>query len=497
MTSRLQIGHVVAGRYEVLALIGEGPMGEVYRARDQASGSTYALKLFRPEVAGTPAWASFLHEAQRIADVPGVLRVWDAGVEASTASPFVLTALGEGASLASEVSANGPLTPERAAIVVKGVASIVSSLHGVSAVHRGLVPSNIFINGVTVTLSDFGVASLRAAVPPPSGPIAYGWAPVELAQGAPPAPTMDVWSLGALLFFALTGKSPFLALGSGSFDASRLWAEMNTELPAASARARELGVPLAPSLDVFFGRALAVAPSARFATVAEALDVLAKATARKGTGTVMLGAVDVAAQMAAHGLPAQNAAPAPMASVAPAPVPANYDDEPPPKKKSAAPLILGIVFGLLAIGGIVAVLFVFAKKPVEAPNAEPAGTAAASSDPAPTPPTSATASAPEPAASAPPPASTASRVTITCSPDCEELTCDGKPVDGGVVELLPGKHKCVGKKKDHQPQTDAFATKAGEDLTRTLTLTKNPDKATAPAGPPKKKCTGVFIKDCK
>lgn len=496
MSSRLPVGHLVAGRYEIVAPIGEGPMGEVFRAKDQASGAAYALKLFRREVAGTPAWSAFLHEAQRVAELPGVLRVWDAGVDASTGAPFVLSALAEGRSLAAEVTATGPLTQDRAAVVVKGVAAIASALHGASVVHRGLVPSNVFTSGVTVSISDVGVAGLRAAVPPPSGPIAYGWAPAELAQGAPPSPSMDVWSLGALLFFALTGKSPFISLAAGSFDATRLWTEMNTDLPPMSERARELGASTARELDPFFARALAVSPAGRYSTVAEAVEALAKLTARKGTGTVMLGPV---------GAPVQ-APPAPaavMAPSAPAPVVAqpDLDDEPAaPKKKSALPLVLGAV-GALALIGTVAVvgLWWLGRSREEAPPA-PASPASAAADPPPAPPASSAPpaeSAPPPAASAAPPAPTTARVTITCTPECDEVTCDGKVVEGGAVELPPGKHRCVGKKKDHLPASDAFATKAGDELTRALVLTKAPERGAGPAPAPKKKCGGVFIKDCK
>ncbi|MCC6645860.1 MAG: serine/threonine protein kinase [Polyangiaceae bacterium] len=492
MSERLPVGHVVSGRYEVVAPIGEGPMGEVVRARDQASGAVYALKSFRRELAGTPAWAAFLHEAQRVAEVPGVLRVWDAGVDATTGAPFVLTALAEGPSLAAEVSTSGPLTQDRAIVVVKGAAAIASALHGASVVHRGLVPSNVFTAGTSVSVSDVGVAGLRAAAPPPSGPIAYGWAPAELAQGAPPSPSMDVWSLGVLLFFALTGKSPFSSLAAGSFDAGRLWAEMTTELPALSARARELGAAISPQLDPFFARALAVSPGARYASAEEAAAALGQLTARKFGGTVMLGAAGpaiVAQAMSAQGS-APPAAPPQALGVAAAPI---VEDDPPPKKKSALPLVLGGLGALVVLGGIVTAGVLLLRSP-DAPATEPASSASVEPTPAASAPPAE--SAPAPAASAPAPAPTTARVTFTCTPECDELACDGKPVEGGAVELSPGKHSCVGKKKDHLPATDSFTVKAGDELTRALSLSKTPDRPTT-AAPPKKKCGGVFIKDCK
>ncbi len=488
---RLASGLVVAGRYELTAPIGEGPMGEVHRARDRASGAEYALKLFRAELSGTSAWNAYLHEAQRAADVPGVLRVWDAGVEASTGAPFVLSALAEGRSLGAELSTTGPLAQDRAVAVLKGAAAVVSGLHGASIVHRGLVPSNVFVSGLTVSVSDVGVAALRAAAPPPSGPIAYGWAPVELAGGAAPAPTMDVWSLGALLFFALTGRSPFVSLATPTFDAARLWTEMNTELPPLSARARELGAQTPPQLDPFFARALAISPGARFSTVAEAVDALAKLTARKGTGTVMLGVVG-AAPAAAVPVAAAPVLATPASPAAAAPTGPSYDDDvAPPKKKSALPVVLGL--GAVALVGLAVVAALYWRGRGEESSVSATSAAPASAEPAPSaapPPSTVT---PPAASSAPPPAATTSRVTFTCTPECDEVACDGKPVEGGNVELAPGKHRCVGKRAGHLPATDSFVTKAGEDLARALTLTK----AAAPTAPPAKKCGGVFIKDCK
>lgn len=558
MTARLSPGTVIAGRFAVTGLLGEGPMGEVYDVRDAGSGATFACKLLSPAAAQTPAWAAFQEEARRGSAIDGLARVLEVGFDPGVGAPFVMMERVSMPSLERAVRDAAPLVPAAVATMLRGLAAPLAMLHATGLTHRNVRPPNVFVGagGQPVRLTDIGIAALRAAAPPPSGPIAYGWVPAEVAQGGASTPAADTWAMGALAFFAMTGRSPFVALSVATLDAGHLWTEMTTPLPPASHRAAELGATIPQQLDAWFARALAVSPAERFQTPGEAAEAFAAAVASlpaakplTAKGTMMMGASDATAALdAAQALwaetqiampavqpgqpggarPAAGApAPAPMpAAGAPmqpqyAPPPAGPPPgagfaaqampgpavslPPPPPKKSALPIVLGLVAVLVVVGGAIGG-FLFLRGGGDSgskASTEPAPTPAASqaepaaSAPAAPPPASAEAPAASASATPPPASATDAQVTFACTPECDEIKCDGKKIDGASVRLAPGKHVCVATKKDHVPSTDRFTTKAGEDLSRPITMTKLPEPAVGAAAPAKKKCTGTFLQNCK
>ena len=535
MSGRVTVGHAIAGRFAVSRLIGGGPMGEVVEVKDQGSGVAYACKLLHPGVGQSGAWPVFADEARRASALgPGVARVLETGFDPQAQAPFVLEELVASPSVAAR-AAHGPLPPDLVVRLVRSLVAPLAAAHSAGIAHRDLVPTNVFVDDAGgVRITDFGMAALRAAVPPLNGAFPLGWVPPEQVQGAPPAPTMDVYGVGLLAFFALTGRAPFLALAQPQPDAAALWTEMTSPLPTMSERARQLGGAAPAALDAWFARALAVDPARRFPSVREMADAMEAALPAApvapvaprlaAKGTMMMGpnAADVMAEVerrkqaqALGNAPTQAfATPPPMMTPfagGPPPAAQNYatpppamapaqpslpgDDEipgVPSKKKNTGLIVAGVLVAVVTLGLGATLVIVFGKKKDEPPADSPATTASSTPEPAASG-SAAPDSAPAASGSAAPSGDapgTDSLVTVKCDPDCDEVKCDGKKIDPAAgVRLKPGKHVCVGTKTGFLPASDKFATKAGEDAPRALTL--KPAPVGKPAGA--KKCKGTFL----
>ena len=189
-------------------------------------------------------------------------------------------------------------------------------------------------------------------------------------------------------------------------------------------------------------------------------------------------------------------------------------------QRARSPYLLPLVAAgsILAVGGIVITIAVVTRSSgaATAPTVSSPPSATASAAPSATAPASVAAA---PSASAPPPpAPKDALVKITCDPECDELRCDGKAVEmtASGIRLDPGKHECKGSKKGYTTAKETFEVKAGDEVSKTLTLTKvaasgpAPARTTQPANttPPVKTSTpsktpapaktcGSFLNPCK
>ena len=198
---------VVANRYEVLGELGRGGMGVVWRARDRVIGRMVALKEIR---SGDDQ--RILREAQtagRLND-PGVVAVHDVVTEPG--ATYIVMELVEAPTLA-DLMARGPLAPEQVSAIALQVLGALETAHAAGIVHRDVKPSNIMVlpDG-RAKLADFGIA--RAMDDPGTttkGGImgSPGYMAPELFTGSGPGPASDLWALGATLFHAVEGRSPF------------------------------------------------------------------------------------------------------------------------------------------------------------------------------------------------------------------------------------------------------------------------------------------------
>ncbi len=200
------------GGYRIVASLGSGGMGTVYRAED-GGGSPVALKLLHPHVGADPASRERLRREvaalQRLRH-PGVAAVLDA--EADSTEAFLVTELVDGSTLEQHVREHGPLTPVELLDLADGLRDALEAVHAAGVVHRDLKPSNVMLTGDGPVLIDFGIAQAADEVRVTSTGFVVGTpgylAPELRAAGAPDAAT-DGWGWAAVLAFAGTGRAPF------------------------------------------------------------------------------------------------------------------------------------------------------------------------------------------------------------------------------------------------------------------------------------------------
>lgn len=203
------------GPYEVIGRLGAGGMGEVYLARSRA-GLRLAVKVVRPEYAQDPVFrARFRQEVRAAQRVGGAgtytARVVDADPEGE--HPWMATEFVTGPSLRRAVAEHGPL-PERAVYVLAGaLGEALAAIHAQGLVHRDLKPSNILLAPDGPRVIDFGIVrAMEATAVTRTGAIvgSIGYlAPEQIRNGGQVGPPSDVFALGAVLAYAVTGRAPF------------------------------------------------------------------------------------------------------------------------------------------------------------------------------------------------------------------------------------------------------------------------------------------------
>jgi eukaryotic-like serine/threonine-protein kinase len=211
-------GSVRLGPYELERKIGEGGMGIVYVARHARHGRRTALKVQKADHGGTDAAARFDREARltSLLKHPNTVSVRDFG-RTSNGVPYYAMELLEGATLEQVVEATGPLAPARVVHVLRGLLSALAEVHAKGFVHRDIKPSNVFLcdgdrDPDAVKLLDFGlVKDLNAdAVEDKLLGTPQYLAPESIVAPGEVDARTDLYALGALAYYLLTGAAPFL-----------------------------------------------------------------------------------------------------------------------------------------------------------------------------------------------------------------------------------------------------------------------------------------------
>ena len=220
----MNVGSVIAGKYELLAPLGEGGMGSVWRARRKDWPVDVALKVIHRSLAGdAKAVARFRQEARTAGEVrgPHVVQILDDGVDAESKSPFIVMELLMGETLASRLERTTRLSAAETVHVVRQVASVLTLAHEKRVVHRDLKPENLFLCGPEekpiVKVLDFGVAkwgveSLSVNALTVTGSVLgtpFYMSPEQLQDSSRVDFRTDLWSLGVMVFECLTGRRPF------------------------------------------------------------------------------------------------------------------------------------------------------------------------------------------------------------------------------------------------------------------------------------------------
>jgi Protein kinase domain len=201
-----------AGPYRLLGRLGAGGMGQVFLGRS-ATGALVAVKVIRPELAEEPGFrARFAREVAAAANVSGrfTALVLDADVESAT--PWLATAYVAGPSLAQAVTARGALAVPAVLRLGSGLAQGLRAIHAAGLVHRDLKPANVLLASDGPRVIDFGISRSReASMLTATGMVvgSPGFMSPEQAVGRNVGPRSDVFSLGAVLAFAATGRHPF------------------------------------------------------------------------------------------------------------------------------------------------------------------------------------------------------------------------------------------------------------------------------------------------
>jgi tetratricopeptide (TPR) repeat protein/predicted Ser/Thr protein kinase len=259
-------GTVLGDRYEILALLGQGGMGAVYKARDTELDRLVALKIIRPELTTNPEILKrFKQELILARQVThrNVIRIFDLGQ--ADGFKFITMEYLEGQDLRVVLREKGKLTPEAAARVILQICRALEAAHGEGVIHRDLKPQNIMLdaNGRAYVM-DFGIAR-SAYLPGMTQTGALVGTPEymspEQAKGEKLGERSDLFSLGVILYELVIGQSPYYS---------------DTPLATLWKRLQEKAKPLCeidPTIPKAFSdiveKALEIEPENRFASANE------------------------------------------------------------------------------------------------------------------------------------------------------------------------------------------------------------------------------------
>ncbi|HLN81922.1 MAG TPA: protein kinase, partial [Thermoanaerobaculia bacterium] len=257
------------GPYEILGPLGQGGMGEVYRARDTRLRREVAVKVLREEIANDPdSLSRFRRETHAVAALnhPNILAIHDAGEEGGL--PYAVTELLDGETLADRLAA-GSLPVRRAVEIAAQVADGLAAAHEKGIFHRDVKPANVFLTrDGRIKILDFGIARIGAIAPIANetgmvtqeassrqliGTVPY-MSPEQL-RGQPADDRSDIFALGAVLYEMLTGRKAFARAAPAETISAVL-----REDPMAAGEAT--GLP--PVLGQLLSRCLEKEPSDRY-----------------------------------------------------------------------------------------------------------------------------------------------------------------------------------------------------------------------------------------
>jgi Tol biopolymer transport system component len=301
------VEHSFLGPYEIIAPLGTGGMGEVYRARDTRLGRDVALKVL-PSSFATDAerLRRFEQEARSASALnhPNILTVFDVGV--SDGAPYLVTELLEGETLRERLNAS-PLACRKALDLAVQLARGVAAAHDKGIIHRDLKPANIFLtHDGRVKILDFGLAKLvQKEVPGQSETLSVtqttaraehtqpgvvlgtvGYMSPEQVRGLPADARSDIFALGTILYEMLSGDRAF----ERDSSAETMAAILKEEPPELSGA----GKTIPPTVDRVVHHCLEKNPAERFQSARDLAFNLESLFGASGTGTATVVPLETA-----------------------------------------------------------------------------------------------------------------------------------------------------------------------------------------------------------
>lgn len=256
-------GQVVDGRYTLVSRLGSGGMADVWLAHDAHLGRQVALKVLHRRFAQDPEFvARFRREAEAAAGLqhPNIVAIYDRGQVGGTF--YIAMEYVRGRTLAEAI--RGGLTPHQSVAIVRDVLEAAAFAHRHGVIHRDLKPQNIILDDQgRAKVTDFGIAHAGVSEITQPGSVmgTAHYLPPEQAQGLEVTYSSDLYSIGVILFEALTGRVPFEAESSVAVALKHV-----SDQPP---RPSSINPNVSPALDAVVLRALAKDPAQRF-TSAEA-----------------------------------------------------------------------------------------------------------------------------------------------------------------------------------------------------------------------------------
>jgi len=274
---------VLCGRYELLSELGRGTSGIVYKAHDPKLDRLVAIKILRPELvsleeSGVGLTQRFHQEAVAAGRLthPAIVAVHDVGE--SDGRPFMVMEYIEGGTLADLLLGGRPLPLADATGVVIQVCAALDYAHRHGVVHRDIKPRNILVGPGVTKVTDFGTARILGANHTQTGTMlgTPAYMSPEMVRGQAADPRSDLFSVGVVLYEALTGVNPFNAADL----AAVLYRIVNVEAPSV----RHHNAELPATLDRVLRRALAKEPAARYVTATALASALREAASAERRG---------------------------------------------------------------------------------------------------------------------------------------------------------------------------------------------------------------------
>lgn len=275
---------VIANRYELLQLIGQGAMSKVYKGRDGTLGREVAIKFLREEYGQNQNFiARFYREARAVASLPGehLVSIYDYGQHGQTY--FIVMEFVDGKNLKELLRQDGPYPPEKVIEIVTPVLLALKAAHARDIIHRDVKPQNILVrkDDGAVKLTDFGVAHTLDNAQVTSAGMVVGtvdYMAPEQARGEPVGPPADLYAVGVVIFELLTGRLPY----TGESTMQIIMSHIQQPIPTVASQ----GKRVSPALERVIQRALAKDARNRFQTAQEMLNALEMVTSQRPEDSV-------------------------------------------------------------------------------------------------------------------------------------------------------------------------------------------------------------------